>query len=153
MRLKKFDQELYKKFDELAKKYALDVLTNSGLQVKRNSSKVGVDLIVYNDKEELFYVEVEVKRYIKPNENFSFETLHIPYRKLKYCNLKLPTLFMLFSECGQAYLCVWDKFVIKSNQKEVSNKYVDKGEIFFDVNIKECVDDSIDKAFKRKWKR
>jgi len=150
---KPFNRELYEQYDELAKQYAIAILESSKLQVRANDKKTAVDLIVFDSNSDLFFVEVEIKKYIKPKELFLFDTLHIPQRKNKYCNLELPTLFMLLSECGKKFMCVWDKFVLTSPTKEVANKYVSNGELFFDVNIKDYVDNSIDKALKRKWKR
>ena len=149
---KPFDKNLYDQYDKLAKKYAINILELSGYKVRGNAKKTGVDLIVSDkNNNDLFFVEVEIKRYIKAGESFSFDTLHVPHRKAKYCGLDKPTLFILFSECGKSYLCVWDNIITASPIKEVENKYVTKGEVFFDVPMNH-VDDSIDKALKRNKK-
>ena len=83
---KKFDIKLYKKYDNIAKKYAKKELLKCGIKTRVNDNKIGVDLIAFNDNKDLFFIEVEIKKYIKPNEKFKFDTLNIPYRKLKYCN-------------------------------------------------------------------
>lgn len=147
---KPFDKKLFAQFDQLAKDYALKVLREAGLTVKNHPRKMSVDLIVTENDQPAFYVETEIKRYLNGNEPFAFTTLHLPSRKIKFCQLDLPTLFILFSEEGHRFLCVWSQYVLSSPLVEVNNKYVHKGESFADIDIAKYVDDSIEKALKRR---
>lgn len=149
---KKFNRSLYARYDNLAKQYGKDLIESIGLNVREHSHKMKVDLIVSNNQgEDLFYLEVEIKTAL--SANFKYPTLHIPYRKSKFCGLSLPTLFCLFSEDGQHYMCVWSKFVEKSKVEEVSNYMVRAGERFYIVDIKKHVDTDIKNALRRKWKK
>lgn len=145
---KQFSKSLFEQYDELAKRCAKKLLRQSGFSVSQNKDRYEVDLIASKDGIELFFCEVEVKTHIKPGEPFPWDTLNIPSRKAKYCGLRLPTLFCLFSKCGTSGLFVWDKFVVASDVNEVSNKYVQEGEKFFQVPISQ-VDTTLEKALKR----
>jgi hypothetical protein len=147
---KPFSTHLYYKYDKKAKKFAIKILEKEEFIVEKPKNKKSVDLIVRWKKvpSMYFYVETEIKRYLSVVKNFDFDTLHLPKRKKKFCELDRPTLFMLFSEEGDKYLCVWSTYVLKSPLKEIKNRYVKKGELFFDISIK-YVDNNIKRALKR----
>lgn len=146
MRRKKFDRELYKKYDALAKKFALAELKKVGLAGEEHPQKTKVDLIVKKDDEVLFYVETEIKTAL--DGEFPFATLQLPHRKEKFCGLDKPTLFMLFSSNGKRYFCVWDRHVVGSQLAEVSNKYILGGEFFYQIPLSQT-DRSLKNALKR----
>jgi len=144
---KPFDKGLYKKYDSKAKKYAEKVLSDAGFNVEVNPNKMGVDLIISDKKDVVFYVETEVKKSIHSDEDFAYDTLRILDRKCKYMQLDLPTLFMLFSEDGLRYLCVWSFVVLECPTIILDNKYVE-GEKFFNIPMRK-VDKDIKKAMKK----
>jgi hypothetical protein len=148
---KPFDKQLYKKYDQLAKSYAESLFPD--YEVEEHKRKTHVDLVIKKNGEILFYIETEIKTYIKDGLPFSYSTLNIPSRKFKFCNLDKPTLFILFSETGKTYFCVWDKFVRESPLEEVQNRYVRRDELFFKVDIKKHVDDNIQNALRRHWRQ
>jgi len=133
MRRKRFDRELYDQYDAIAKKYATNELQELGFVVEPHPLKTKVDLIVKRDDTPIFYVECEIKKAL--DKPFEYDTLQLPHRKEKFCNLDLPTLFMLFCTKGESYFCVWDKEVVSSNVVEVANKYMYSGEFFFQIPL------------------
>lgn len=151
MTRKPFDRRLYAKYDELAKGFVRKLLEPLGYEVCDNPRKTAVDLIVKLGGETLFYVECEIKKALQGGK-FKYDTVNIPERKRKYCGLKHPTLFMLFSPDGVPFILVWDKFVSRSNVEEVHNRHMRNGEEFFKVPIKDT-DSDISKALRRKWRR
>jgi len=147
---KPFDPKLYKANDARAKQYFRSVLP-SGLTAEVNERKTGVDLLVYKGSQHLFYAEVEVKN-VWGDETFKYETLHLPHRKSKYVGLEVPTLFTIFNAVGNRYFMFWDRFLAYCKVIEVHNKFVRCGEMFYDIPIK-YLDQDIEKALRRKWKR
>lgn len=145
---KRFNKELYTLYDLKAKKW-FDRLLPERYTCVENTKKTDVDLLVYRGNERIFNAEVEVK-IIWKDEDFPFDTIHLPKRKLKYCLLDKPTLFVVFNKLGNRYCCFWSHKVHKAPLKEVPNKFVSRGEFFFDINKKEF-DFDINKALKRKW--
>ncbi|MBU1067384.1 hypothetical protein KKE60_06325 [Patescibacteria group bacterium] len=150
MSRKPFDRDLYNQYDAKARTWFRKILPEEWT-TENNPRKTGVDMLVYDGEGELaFYVELEVKR--KWMGKFCFSSLHLPERKKKYCNLKKPTLFIIFNATGSKYMCVWSKFVVKSKLEMVPNCYIKYGEKFFDIPVKD-VDDDIEKALRRKWRQ
>jgi hypothetical protein len=149
MRRKRFDRELYEKYDAMAKSYAQREFKKLGLGLvcEEHPQKTHVDLIVEKAPGEiLFYVETEIKTAL--DGEFPFATLQLPHRKEKFCGLDKPTLFMLFSSDGKKYFCVWDQHVVGSSLAEVSNKYIKGGEFFFQIPLA-YTDRSLKNALKR----
>jgi hypothetical protein len=146
---KPFNRSLYNRYDGKARKWFAKVLPE-GYTAEDNPRKTGVDVIVRNeDGDIVFYVELEVKCLWK--RSFPFRTLHLPERKKKYTSLKYPTLFVIFNNDGTQYKCVWSKYVLKSPLVEVRNRYVYRGEMFFDIPVK-YVDSDIEDALRRHWR-
>lgn len=140
---KPFDKKLYDIYDKKAFQWIKKIIPE-GYKVEKNTHKTAVDVLCYKDGDLFCYIELEVKR--KWNGNaFEYHTLHLPARKKKYCGLDYPTLFVIFNNRGSKYFCVWSKDVLEAPLLEVSNCYMRKGEMFFDVDMKK-VFNSIDKA-------
>lgn len=127
---KKFDQDLYQKNDP-AKLKAIEYFKSKDMAAMVNPDDYGIDLIV-DDK---FYCEVEVKHNWRGN-SFTFPTLQIPERKMKFAKVcDKPVMFMVFnSEHTHAFLARADD-VLKSPLREVPNKYVPEGEMFFQIPV------------------
>lgn len=152
MKNKRFDKKLYERYDRIAKEYTYSILNDIGYDARESDRKYGVDVIVYKNDEHIFNVECEIKTHLNGNEEFKYSTLRIPERKTKFCKLEKPTLFILFSESGHRYFCVWDKRIINSPLLEIPNVYISYGEYFYDIPMK-WVDNDIEKAMRRKWKK
>jgi hypothetical protein len=87
---------------------------------------------------EVFYSEVEIKR-VWSGPLFKYDTLQIPERKRKFTVLDMPCMFLVLNnEQTHAFVCSSD-LLSKSPVVEVPNKYVYKGEMFFQVPVSELL--------------
>ncbi len=128
---KKFDQDLYNKNDP-AKLKAIEYFKSKGMTAIVNPDDYGVDLIV-DDK---FYCEVEVKHSWK-NDRFAFPTLQIPERKTKFAKISdKPVMFMVINSNHTHAFLANKVDVLGSPMKEVPNKYVPEGEMFYQIPVR-----------------
>jgi len=131
--LKSFSQHLHDIYDAPARKAVSDWCKMKwGLDCKDNPNKYGVDLIAYRSGSLVGALEVEVRQV-----GFDqFGSIHKAQRKDKLVLGNLPVLFFaLTHDLSRAY---WAK--VSSLEScpliEVPNKYVSKGELFYDCPIK-----------------
>lgn len=130
---KRFDPTLHDLTDNPAREKVKELLKDSGYNVIDNPKKRGVDLLVYNDKGKLVAnIECEIKLVWKASD-FPYDNIQFPERKEKYAILEVPTVFIMFNHDRSSYLTVTGDVLISSPKKEVPNKYVYKGEYFFQV--------------------
>jgi len=135
---KRFSIELYNKYDEIAcavakillpKYLSIDSLVNS-------PDKKGVDLIGLTNFTHKFNVEVEVKTsWAKGLYPFPHKTIHILSRKRKFCLLRKPTLFCIFSLDFCGALLIPGSVLLKSPTEIISNRYMRLGESFFKIDL------------------
>jgi hypothetical protein len=130
---KRFDRDLFNETDGTARDSAKKYWTSLGHTVEDHPDRYAIDLIV-NTGTTSFYCEVEIKKVWKGAE-FKYETLQIPERKAKFAKLDKPACFMIFNnERSHAFICSHTD-LLDSPVVEVPNKYVCKGEMFFQVPI------------------
>jgi hypothetical protein len=129
---KRFDPTLYSENDEIARNFVKNVLKGSEYQVIDNPKKRGVDLLLYKNSVHIANIECEIKKVWK-TPDFPYENVQIPERKEKYAILDKPTVFVMLNGDQSQYLAIRDKTLLASPKKEVPNKYVFKGELFFQV--------------------
>jgi len=130
--LKPFSQHLHDVYDNPGRKTVSDwVQMKWGLQVKDNPNRYGVDLICCRSDVPVGLLEVEVRQ-----EGFDrLGSIHVAQRKDKLFQEGLPTLFFAVTQdLSRAY---WVKADLIANCPliEVHNKYVSKGEFFYDCPI------------------
>lgn len=134
---KRFDKELYEANDKLAREKVRAVAP--GFDIRDNPKKRDVDLLVYDKAgNHVANIETEIKRVWK-GAQFQYTSVQFPERKAKYAKLNKPTIFVMFNEDQSAFLVVRDTVLISSPCVEVPNKYVYKGEQFFQVPIDKVV--------------
>lgn len=132
---KAFDEKLFQENDALARKASAEFIKSLCKDVKvfHNSDKYAQDLIVMDLEENpICYIECEIKRLWKGSE-FPFPTLQIPERKGKYIGSEPGTLFLVFNADQTAVMLVHEELLAVSPKEEIPNKYVQKGEFFFQV--------------------
>jgi hypothetical protein len=144
---KRFDPELYRINDELAKSTVRKIIDKRKFKIEENSKKTGVDLLVYNKGQHVLNIETEIKKVWK-GSNFKYDSVQIPERKKKFTGLEVPTLFVMFNEDQTDYLVIKDKTLLASPLVEVPNKYVYKGELFFQVPLADVVFNDINTVIK-----
>lgn len=129
---KRFNRELYEQNDGIARENVRKILDGSEFNVVDNPKKRGVDLLIYKNGKHILNIECEIKKVWK-GETFPYESLQIPARKEKYALGEIPTVFLVFNDEKNSYATVTGDVLINSPKKEVPNKYVYKGEFFFQV--------------------
>lgn len=130
---KKFCKDLHEENDTLARAAGKKYWGSFGYKVEDNPDRYGADLLVNTGWEE-FYSEVEIKR-VWSGETFQYDTLQIPARKKKFTELDKPCVFVVLNkEQTHAFVCD-SKTLLESPVVEVPNKYVYKGEMFYQVPI------------------
>jgi hypothetical protein len=144
---KLFDKVLYEENDKNCKEALMKLMVNvNKLNIQVNPKKRGVDLLVFEKDKHIFNIEVERKRTWK--KEFLFNSVQFPERKNKYCQLELPTLFVMFNEDYSQFLAVTSKDLISSPKAMVRNKYVPYGEFFFQVPLDKVIFNNIEKAIR-----
>lgn len=143
---KPFDRALYEKYDNACKVQAQKIFSKiPGYTIEENDSKIGVDFLLYKDDEHIGYLEVELKN-IWTSVSFPYEEVNFPHRKIKFCELDKPTLFMMFNKDFKNYLVVDSGTMLNSDLEEVRNKYILKGELFFKVDKNKVLFGNMKKA-------
>lgn len=133
---KKFDVDLYKKNDLLAKHKARQLfnLILKDSNIYENPNQYSIDLIIDRNNERFGYIEAEIKQ-IWISEQFPFDTIQIPKRKLKFTEEELNVYFCVFSKDLSYVAVITKEILLKSPLVEVSNKYIANGEYFFQVDV------------------
>lgn len=145
---KRFDRDLYNETDKLAKNSAIKLVDSAKYTVTENPKKTNVDLLVAdNEGKHIFNIECEIKKVWKTKE-FPYESVQFPERKAKYANLDTPTIFVMFNHDLSSFLAVSGNSLLSSPCVEVPNKYVHKGEKFFQVPLTSVSFDDINKVIK-----
>ena len=144
---KRFDSALYEENDRIAKEFVKNALKGTEYQVIENPKKRGVDLLLYKDSQHVANVECEIKRVWKTTD-FPYDSVQIPERKTKYTELEKPTVFVMLNNDQSAYAAIPQQTLLNSPKKEVPNKYVYKGEMFYQVPVNTVHFNDIKQAIK-----
>jgi len=144
---KRFDPELFRINDALAKKAVANIIDKRKFKIVENPKRYGVDLLVYQKGVHVLNIETEVKRVWK-NKTFEYDNVQFPERKEKFCKLGIPTIFVMWNADQTQYLVVKDKDFLKSPKVEVPNRYVYKGEFFYQIPLTKVVFNGITKVIK-----
>jgi len=126
---KRFDRELYQKYDQQARDVTTKFLENIGYEVREHPDRYAQDLIAYG-KETEFCVECEVKL-VWDTEDFPYPNVQLPERKKKFFNV--PTQFFIWNKPMEHAMTFWAHDVATLEPVEVPNKYVYSGEFFYQV--------------------
>ena len=135
---KHFSNQLFQDNDEVAKQAVEHLKEHFHVdEFKDSATRYMVDREGWADGEHIVNVEVEVKHNWKKGMNpFPYNTIHLPQRKEKYLSLEKPTHFVIFSSDLQGAITFADTTVLEhGNLKEVPNKFVARGELFYNVPI------------------
>jgi len=130
--LKPFSQELHNIYDAPARRAVTSwAQMKWGLKVEENPNRYGVDLICFRSNTPVGALEVEVRQ---PGFDLH-RSIHVGQRKEKLFQEGLPTLFFaLTQDLSRAYYLKAD-LIKDCPLVEVHNRYVGKGEMFYDVPI------------------
>lgn len=131
---KRFDKALYEENDKKCRTKVKELLLKSNFAGVDNVKVRGVDILLYKNGQHVGYIEVERKAVWK-GPDFQYANVQFPERKAKYAKLDKPTVFVMFNEDMTKFLAVKDTDLLSSPCVEVPNKYMYKGENFFQVPL------------------
>ena len=135
---KRFSKRLFEDNDVLARITVEKLRHHFGVdEFKDSKTRYTVDREGWRENKHLMNVEVEVKHnWKKGMKEFPYETIHLPQRKEKYLNMEQPTHFVIFSSDLGGAIVFSDRTVNEYGElKEVPNKFVPKGEMFFNIPV------------------
>lgn len=136
---KRFDLELYRQNDVPARDAVLSYLISRGSYVVYNPDQYGPDLILYSGYRPISYVEVEIKRVWRADqEQFPWSTVQLPARKKKFATGKMHCDFWILREDLKCALVISDVLLVDERLAMVPNRYVAEGEFFYQIPITEC---------------
>jgi hypothetical protein len=142
---KRFDKELFNLYDRKARNIAKRYFAKQGIEAKDNPDKYGVDLLIYKEQQLIGYCECEVKAVWKEDQ-FPYGSVQIPERKAAYVyKNKLPVMFLMVNAKANRFLTVDGKDILTSPLREVSNIYLRKEELFFQVPLAKVSFHDVDK--------
>ena len=128
---KRFDRDLYKKYDNLARQATEQFLNETGYGVTPHPDRYAQDLIAVDDEWQ-FCVECEVKLVWEGTE-FPYDTVQLPERKKKF--FSTPTKFFIWNSTLTKAATFWSNDIKDLEPVEVPNKYVYKGEYFYQIPL------------------
>lgn len=126
---KRFDRELFQKYDQLARDVTTAYLESLGYEVDVHPDRYAQDLIATSPAKD-FCVECEVKL-VWDGEEFPYPNVQLPERKKKFFNV--PTQFFIWNKPLQYAMSFWSHDVATLESVEVPNKYVHSGEYFYQI--------------------
>jgi hypothetical protein len=130
---KPFDKKLSDKFDSPGRAFIKRAAKKKWNVLADDYEKYEVDLICRRNGEVIGYAEVEVR----PDfiDQFPFSTVHIPSRKAKLMDNGLPTVYFVVNGSFDRLLWIKSTDALNFDLKEVKNRLVPNGEMFYDVPV------------------
>jgi len=129
--IKPFEKTLFNQYDAIAKETITKYLSKK-YDVTENPDPYGPDLYVKNT----CFAETEIKE-IWTGFDFPFATVNIPARKEKYLKAGRVLFFVLSKNLKRA-IVFEGKDLKKEYLKEVPNKFISQGELFFQIPVTLC---------------
>ena len=130
---KPFDQQLLDENDSVARAWCKFLLMTKGYEAFDNPDKFEID-VIGTKGEKTWFFEGEVKK--EWTGDFKYKTVHIPCRKEKY--IRRDVVFVIVSGDRLQAFTVRADIVKECPKVEVPNKYVENGELFYDVPVEQC---------------
>lgn len=130
---KRFDRELFDKYDKAAREATTSVLKAKGYDVVEHPDRYAQDLIAYMPLDDFeFHVECEVKRVWKEAQ-FPYDSVQLPQRKQKFFDGK--TRFFIWNEPLTHAATFWCNDIKHLEPVEVPNKYMFRDEYFYQIPL------------------
>ena len=139
MRKKPFDRKLFHENDARARVAVIVYLHNQGLVAQDNDDQYGVDLLIRRpDSPQIIYaVEVEVK-HVWSGDTLPWSSVQLPARKLRYAQETLvPVEYWILNRELTHAIVIYEKSLVDRDPIEVYNKYVSRGEFFYQIPLEE----------------
>jgi len=126
---KRFDRELFQKYDQLARVVTTTYLESLGFEVQEHPDKYAQDLLAFKG-DAGHCVECEVKL-VWEGEDFPYPNVQLPKRKDKFFNVD--TQFFIWNKPLEYAMTFWSYDVATLEPVEVPNRYVHSGEYFYQI--------------------
>ena len=133
---KQFDQKLNDDYGDPAEVAVINWLkTRRAVQdvIRHPYGRKDVDLLIITDVGNLFYADVERRKNWKRGR-WPFETLHIPIRKRKFVEGRIPFLYYAVRNDLKMMVKVAGRDIRRSLIVENGNRFVENGERFYSIN-------------------
>lgn len=127
---KRFDRELYAQYDQLAKDKTQGYLEAQGYTVSDHPNRYAQDLLFVDGMGQEYCAECEVKL-VWNSMPFPYDTVQLPERKKKFFDRD--TLFFIWNKPLTHAITFWSHQIKDLEPVEVPNRYVYKGEYFFQI--------------------
>lgn len=124
---KRFDKELYRIYDELAKDATRLYNQKLGKTVSDNTNRYKQDLVC---DDHLLECEVKI---VWDSDEFPYDTVQLPQRKAKFFDAL--TQFYIWNKSLTRAATFWSEDIKDLEPVEVPNKYVYSGEYFFQIPL------------------
>lgn len=138
---KKFSPSLYKKYNKMAIAAGTKYLEANGFTITSSKEDKKADFHATKDNKDYLF-EVEVKNVWSGEWPKAWKDIQLPERKsrlIKYADSQNKKLnFLIFRNDLKAAWKIDGDIVSNSNTKEVSNRYVPNGEMFYIVPIEKA---------------
>lgn len=135
---KKFDKNLYRKYDAEAKRVALHFFNRKESNffdfVTVNSDQYGIDLLAIEDDKPIFGIDVEVKNAWK--RDFPFKEVNLPARKRKFQD-RINCYFAILNFDLSKILIIPGRLLTQDRKKLLNNKYK-RQEAFYRIPVELC---------------
>lgn len=137
MLTKRFDQKLFEENDAAARHAVTQyLLATSDVIVENNPDKYGVDLLVTGGLQD-YAIECEIKRVWK-GADFPWNTVQLPARKQKFSELGIPVEYWILNADLTYAMLIRSDVLQHLTPVEVPNKYVARGEMFYQIPLTSC---------------
>lgn len=128
---KRFDKSLYEAYDQKAREATTAYLQKQGIDVCEHPNRYAQDLIAFAPLDDCEYnVECEVK-IVWDGKDFPYDSVQLPQRKQKFFDGK--TKFFIWNKNLDTAVTFWDTDIDDLIPVEVPNKYIAKGEYFYQI--------------------
>ena len=142
---KQFDRNLYVVADRDAKAATLDWLKSLDFSTVDTTERKDFDIICKSKEEKLHLYEVEIKYSWKGDWSPYWAEIRIPHRKKrlldkwqKECPDASFTFIVFRNDCKKAWH-INAEVLLTCEVKEVSNRNVKRGELFFHIPVEEAL--------------
>ena len=130
---KRFDRSLYEEYDQKAREATMSYLKSTGMDVCEHPDRYAQDLIAFSPLDDFEYnVECEVK-IVWDGKDFPYDSVQLPQRKHKFFDGK--TKFFIWNKNLDTAVTFWDTEISDLIPVEVPNKYISKGEYFYQIPL------------------
>lgn len=128
---KRFDRALYDEYDKKARQVTMAYLKSTGMDACEHPDRYAQDLIAFAPLDDFeYHVECEVKL-VWTGKDFPYDSVQLPQRKHKFFDGK--TKFFIWNKELDTAVTFWDNEISDLIPVEVPNKYISKGEYFYQI--------------------